>query len=398
MRLRTSLATLFFALLAASVVRAQTDSSNIRAAYVFTPDVTYLQQGAWEGKLDIYTRADSLGPHPTLVFFHGGADDRGNKEKELFNLLRYVELGWNVVNVEHRLPGVTLGPTAMQNGWCALRWVVRNAPLYGFDAKRLVVSGQSAGGWAALTTAMAPPGWADTTCPGKVDVRAAAIVNWYGVTDPAARLEGENASPGVVASFRGLPNPIEVARTISPVHLVKPSVPPVISIHGEADTTVPYDQATRLHELLKRADATELLITIPRGAHGGFSREENRRAYDAIEQFLGKLGIRPLPFVEQAQKPAMPSPIDIDPNVLSRYLGRYRANSGDILNVTRQGDRTYVQQNSRQRPIEIVATGEREFFTRTSAARLTFVVDDEGHTFGVIVYSNGRYASLPKIE
>jgi acetyl esterase/lipase len=196
MRFSSDVAVGFLLLLMAPLASAQNYSSSIGAAYLFTPDVTYLEQGAWQGKLDIYTRADSPGPHPTLVFFHGGADDRGTKEKELFNLLRYLELGWNVVNVEHRLPGVTLAPSAMQNGWCALRWVVRNAPLYGFDAKKLVVSGQSAGGWAALTTAMAPPSWAEQTCPGKAEVRAAAIVNWYGVTDPVARMEGQNTSPG----------------------------------------------------------------------------------------------------------------------------------------------------------------------------------------------------------
>ena len=107
MRLPSVLAAGALALLAASLAIAQTYSSSINASF-FTPNVTYLQQGAWEGKLDTFTRTDSPGPHPTLVFFHGGSDDRGVKENELFNLLRYVELGWNVVNVEHRLPGVTL--------------------------------------------------------------------------------------------------------------------------------------------------------------------------------------------------------------------------------------------------------------------------------------------------
>jgi len=397
MRLPPVLAAGALALLAASLAIAQTYSSSINASF-FTPNVTYLQQGAWEGKLDTFTRTDSPGPHPTLVFFHGGSDDRGVKENELFNLLRYVELGWNVVNVEHRLPGVTLGPAMMQNGWCALRWVVRNAPLYGFDANKIVVSGQSAGGWTALTTAMAPSRWADQTCPGKADVKVAAIVNWYGVTNPAAQLEGANASPGTVASFRGLPNPIGVAKTISPVDMVTPSVPPVITIHGEFDANVPYTQATQLHELLKRAGVTEQLITIPRGGHGGFPREENRRAYASIEAFLGKLGIRPLPIIEQVQPLKPPVAIKIDPSMISRYTGRYRQSSGDILTITREGERVYVQQNSRQSPIEMVVSGEREFSTRTGSARLTFVVDEEGRAFGIILYSNGKYTPLPKVE
>ena len=164
---------------------AQRYSTGITADYELIPNVTYLEAGAWQAKLDLYVRADTREPIPTLLFFHGGADDRGNKETELFNFLRYLEHGWNVVNVEHRLPGVTLAPAAMQNGICALRWVLRHANLYGFDVNKLVISGQSAGGWAALAVTMAGPALrADAPCAGDDEIKVAAVVNWYGVSDP----------------------------------------------------------------------------------------------------------------------------------------------------------------------------------------------------------------------
>src|SRR6188474_550021 len=133
----------------------QVYSTGITADYELIPNVTYLETGAWQGKLDLWVRADTREPIATVIFFHGGADDRGTKETEVFRFVRYLELGWNVVNVEHRLPGVTLAPTFMQNALCAVRWVGRNANLYGLDLSKLVISGASAGGWAALTTAMA---------------------------------------------------------------------------------------------------------------------------------------------------------------------------------------------------------------------------------------------------
>jgi acetyl esterase/lipase len=375
---------------------AQTFSTSITANYEVIPNVTYVELGAWQGQLDLYLRADAQGPHPTLIFFHGGADDRGTKEKELFNLLRYLELGWNVVNVEHRLPGVTLAPAAMQNGWCARRWVMRNSELYGFDRNRVVVSGQSAGGWTALTTGMAPAGYGEQVCPGKEEMKVAAIVNWYGVADPEESLTRQ--SPGVTASFRGFSNPAEAARAISPVHLVRLSVPPVISIHGEMDGSVAHIQAVRLHDALKKAGVMEQLITIPRGGHGGFSRADNEKAYAAIEQFLGRLGIRPIPVGGQSPSPTTFSVISLDAAVVSRYVGRYRASTGDIITFTRNEGRYYVQQASQQKPIEVFPSSDRTFFLKSGMSSVSFVVDNDGRASGVIVHTNGRYSRWVKID
>jgi dipeptidyl aminopeptidase/acylaminoacyl peptidase len=65
----------------------------------------------------------------------------------------------------------------------------------------------------------------------------------------------------------------------------------MITIHGDADPTVPYTHATRMHEALTKAGVDQKLITIPGGRHGGFNREEMLRAYSEIRAFLAKQGI-----------------------------------------------------------------------------------------------------------
>jgi acetyl esterase/lipase len=376
------------------VAFAQRYSSGITADYELIPNVTYLETGAWQGKLDLYVRADTRGPHPTLIFFHGGSDDRGYKETELFYLLHYLELGWNVVNVEHRLPGVTLGPAAMQNGLCALRWMARNSSLYGFDVNKLVISGQSSGGWAALTVAMAGTGLrADAPCPNTNDVKVAAVVNWYGVSDPIESLN--RGRPGVTATFRGLPNPADVAKSISPIHLVTAGAPPIISIHGDADTSVPHAQSVRLHAALKEMGVIEKVVTIPRDGHGGFPRAENQRAYVAIDQFLADLGIHPVGVTLKETAPA-PEAVSIDSNALNRFVGRYRWRSGEILTFTNQDGRLFVQEASGLKPRQLSASGEREFFLGNT--RISFVLDAEGRPYGVIIYTNSRYTRAERIQ
>jgi len=75
--------------------------------------------------------------------------------------------------------------------------------------------------------------------------------------------------------------------------LRRSGLPAVISIHGDADPTVPYTQSVRLHQALRAAGVTQEMITVPGGKHGGFSRDENRRAFAAIEAFVTRLGIQP---------------------------------------------------------------------------------------------------------
>ena len=277
----------------AQSARAQSFSRAIGKPYRVIPDATYLKSGLWEGKLDIYSRLDAVGPQPTLIWIHGGDSMGGSKEGAFFNLLPYLEWGWNVVNVEHRLPGVTLAPGALQNCLCALRWIIRNAREYGFDTNQLVISGASSGGWFAVAAGLGvrPGNW-DQACPGSEEPAVAAVVNWYGNWDLADVLQGPNTKPYAPGWVRNFPNPLEVARSLSPLPLRQSAIPPVISIHGDADPTVPYTQSVRLHQALKIAGLREEMIRIPGGKHGGFSREENQRAFAAIEAFLTRLDIR----------------------------------------------------------------------------------------------------------
>ncbi len=292
MRLRSAIA-LSVALLFISGSKGFTQnfSRGITARYRISSNVTYLKSGAWEGKMDIYSRPDA-GPQPTLIWMHGGGMPDGTKDGQLFALMPYLESGWNVINLEHRYPGVTLAPAALQNCWCALRWVVHNAPMYGFDTTKLVISGASSGSWFALAAAMTPrPEHWDEACPGNEDAKVAAVVNWYGIWDFADLLQGPNQKPYAAGWVQNLPNPLDIARMLAPAVTV--STPPTISIHGDADPTVPYTQSVRLHEALKRAHVKEQMITIAGGKHGGFTRAENETAFAAIEVFLKNQGLWP---------------------------------------------------------------------------------------------------------
>ena len=267
-------------------------STSVTAPYRIVPNITYVTANNFEAKLDVYSRTDTQAPQPTIIFIHGGGWTGGAKETQTFSLMPYLEMGWNAVNVEYRLARVSLAPAAVEDCLCALRWVIRNAKQYGFDTTKLVVSGGSAGGHLALTTGMIPASAGlDRQCPGTEELKVAAIVDWYGITDVADLLDGENMRTYAVQWLGSMPNRVEIAKRVSPLTYVRAGIPPIISIQGDADPVVPYSHSVRLQQALEKAGVDHELVTIPGGKHGNFTRAENQRAYAAIKAFLGKHGL-----------------------------------------------------------------------------------------------------------
>lgn len=262
--------------------------------YRVVPNLTYLTANNWEAKLDLYLPRESAGPTPTLMYFHGGGWTAGSKESSVLTLLPYLEMGWAVVNVEYRLARVSLAPGAVEDCLCALRWVIQNAKQYNFDVNKIVLTGNSAGGHLALTTGMIPASEGlDRRCPGTEDLKVAAIVNWYGITDVAELLDGPNMRTYAVTWLGSLPNRKEVAERVSPLKYVRGGLPPILTVHGDADPTVPYPQATRLRDALTRAGVRNELVTIPQGKHGGFTRDEMVRIHGRIRDFLRAANLLP---------------------------------------------------------------------------------------------------------
>jgi len=280
--------------LRAQVPDAVASAADISLRYQVVPNITYLTANNFEAKLDVYAVRGATAPLPTLIYIHGGGWTGGTKEGSALTFLPFLQMGWNVVNVEYRLARVSAAPAAVEDCLCALRWVYRNAKQYNLDLTRLVVMGNSAGGHLALTTGMIPASAGlDRQCPGTEPLTVAAIINWYGITDVADLLDGPNMKTYAVQWLGSRPDREAVARRVSPLTYVRAGGPPVITIHGDADPVVPYTHAQRLQKALQSAGVSNELVTIPGGRHGGFNHDETMKIYAGIRQFLTSHGLLP---------------------------------------------------------------------------------------------------------
>ena len=286
------------ALIAFSASAPAADDWGVTAQshYSVMPNITYLTADGYENKVDIYQRRNAATPQPTLLYIHGGGWTGGTKEASLMSILPWLEMGWTVVNVEYRLAHTSPAPAAVEDCLCALKWVVAHADTYHFDPAKIVVSGDSAGGHLALMVGVTPvDAGLDRECAtnqGDVPLpKVAAIVNWYGITDVADILQGENRKTYAVVWLGSAPNREEIARRVSPLTYIRSGLPPVFTVQGDADPTVPYSHSLRLRDALNKAGVSNELVTIPGGKHGNFSAEERVRIYTAIHAFLEKHGL-----------------------------------------------------------------------------------------------------------
>lgn len=288
---------LFLLLFLGSSVFAQLSKNSkwtggLKDRYNVTENIVYSTVDPVSNRLDLYVPKEATKPAPVLVWIHGGGWGRLSKDSVSGQIIPYLEYGWIVVNADYRLTPVALAPAAVQDCRCVLRWIAANAKRLNADTKRIVVSGSSAGGHLSLMSGMLPAGVSyDTLCRTTETPSVAAIVNHYGITDVNDLLDGANRKGYAVSWIGEQPNREEMARAVSPLTYVRKSLPPIFSVQGDADPTVPYSHSVRLHKALDTLGVPNEFVTVPGGKHGRFTKEENEMIKARIEEFLKKYNI-----------------------------------------------------------------------------------------------------------
>jgi CubicO group peptidase (beta-lactamase class C family) len=87
--------------------------------------------------------------------------------------------------------------------------------------------------------------------------------------------------------------------------------------------------------------------------------------------------------------PRVHNEIAVDPEILDRYVGRYRFSATDILTVSRDGSQLYGQEPGPDR-FPLFPEAAREFFLKLVDAQITFVVDQTGRASAAIWHQGGQ--------
>ncbi|MCG2617983.1 alpha/beta hydrolase [Terrimonas sp. NA20] len=260
--------------------------------YTSKIDVVYTRVGDWQGRIDLYLPPVKNGPSPVVINIHGGGWNKGVKESQTgFNT--FFRMGFAVANMEYRLTGRATAPAAVEDTRCALLYLIKNAKELNIDVNRVVVMGGSAGGHLALMAGLLGNDHRfDVNCAGIENVKVAAIIDKYGITDVWDWGYGKNVTSKSAAAWLGSKaTDREFAMSVSPINYVTKKSPPTFIVHGDADPTVPYQQSVDLHKKFVEAGVKTEFITIKGGLHGKFTKEQNSELNQSIAAFLKSVGI-----------------------------------------------------------------------------------------------------------
>ncbi|MFA6468907.1 MAG: alpha/beta hydrolase [Bacteroidota bacterium] len=270
---------------------------------IVIPNIIYLTVDSIELKLDAYVPARNTGGEPwveyspnrkpVLLYIHGGGWNGLTRSVRNLNFLPYIDKGWAVVNIDYRLLDQSPFPACIADCRMALNWIYENAEKYKFDTTRIVVSGESAGGHLALMTGFLTTD-NEIAIPNKPitrDLRVAAVINWFGVSDIGEQVEHWHSESFMEKLVGDTSKKEAIYKSCSPMTYVNSSTPPVLTVHGDEDNTVPFSQAVMLHNALRANDVMNTLIVIKGKRHGDFTEEEMSNAFNSIWGFLKDLRI-----------------------------------------------------------------------------------------------------------
>ena len=223
------------------------------------------------------------GPHPVVVYLHGGGWIGGSPKTHRKLGMQFAEAGYLTINVDYRLAPEHPFPAGLDDCVHAVKWTGENAKRWNGDASRLAVGGDSAGGnlTAATVTSLAAEKYAGPAKP-----KAALLI--YGVFDFPAVIKREKdtaAFDGMVRAYAGAGYPaiLEDPR-VSPLRAVKPgALPPSFIICGTADTLLP--ETHSMAEALKRADIRHEVAIFDEMPHGFLQMD----VLSGCKQGLGKM-------------------------------------------------------------------------------------------------------------
>jgi acetyl esterase/lipase len=194
---------------------------------------------------------------PCFITIHGGGWAGGEPRRMYPFADHYARLGMIGISVEYRLLNQNQGTTVfdcVKDGRSAIRYVRSHADELKIDPTKIIVSGGSAGGHVAASTALFD-GVDEAGEATDVSCVPNAMVLLFPVIDTSKAGYG-NAKIG------------DRWRELSPLHHVCPNLPPTLLFHGTGDTVTPFVGAQAFHDAMQKSGNECQLDIHPDGKHG----------------------------------------------------------------------------------------------------------------------------------
>ncbi|MBU8543060.1 MULTISPECIES: alpha/beta hydrolase [Roseomonadaceae] len=222
---------------------------------------TMLVEGLAYGPLPRHRLDLTLPPMPTpetplVVFIHGGGWAEGGRGQYAFVARRLASFGMAVAVPDYRLWPEARWPDFIEDAARAVAWLRANPEM---PRGPVFVMGHSAGGFIAAALALDPRWLAAAGLPEGRGALAggilmAAPISWQPTDEPVVSI----FAPAPAGRIEAAPDPAMLA-----------GAPPMLLLHGQADTVVGDIHSRELAPALERARRPVRLVLYPEVGHIG---------------------------------------------------------------------------------------------------------------------------------
>jgi acetyl esterase/lipase len=261
---------------------------SVPRGVVLERDIAYLPADR-EDKGDLYLPADRAAGvrSPAVLIIHGGGwtggDKRAAREINIGSTLAmngYVGFSINYALAKN---GRVTWPQNLHDCKTAVRWLRANADRLQIDPDRIGVIGGSAGGHlAAMVAVTGPADGLDPASPyGDISCRVNCAVDLYGPIDLTSRPEHKMFGKTNAEAP-------ELYKRASPTTHLDGNDPPILILHGTADTTVPLAQSQLFAAALAKAGVEHELIVVEGAPHTFHLQPKQRDLRPVVLGFFDK--------------------------------------------------------------------------------------------------------------
>ena len=208
-------------------------------------------------KLDVYVPAKMAAgaKFPVVVFFYGGGWVDGARGDYGFAARAFAARGYVAIVPDYRLVPAAHFPVFVEDGALAVKWARDHVADYGGDPARIAVSGHSAGAYISAMLTLDRHYLTDIGVDPKT-IRAAALLSGPYDFYPFTEIRGREA-------LGQWPRPGET----QPISFARADAPPMLLMHGTADTIVRPYNSENLAAKLKTLGAPVELRLYPGKSH-----------------------------------------------------------------------------------------------------------------------------------
>lgn len=194
-------------------------------------------------------------PLPVLVFAHGGSWANGDPVHYGFIGRAFVPEGFVVVLVGYRLGTDGRYPAMIEDTARAIAWTHEEIAAYGGDPDKIVIAGHSAGAYNVAMVAL------EERWLGRHGLSTDTVKGVIGLSGPY------DFAPFTSDSSKAAFGHVENPDVTQPVNHVRSDAPPMLLVHGEADTLVKPRNTRALAERLNAAGGNAIPVFEPEMDH-----------------------------------------------------------------------------------------------------------------------------------